>query len=1323
MSSARIARTGLLERLPRRLLGAASALLLALSGIAVLAPVAARADTAPVNALPATVSADALPTVQVNGVVWAQVTVGNTVYATGSFTSARPAGSVAGVNETARKNILAYDITTGKLITTFSHSMNAQGMVVSASPDGSRIYVGGDFTSVDGLARGHIAAFATATGALVTTFAPSANARVAAIAATSTTVYAGGSFTAVGATTRTRLAAFNVPNGALLNWAPRADDNTVTAMVLSPLGKVIVGGRFSTLNSVSALGLGALDPVSGATLPWAANQRVQDSGASAGITSLRSDGTQIYGTGFVFGPGGNLEGTFAANPETGAINWLEDCHGDTYDSFSTGPVTYVVSHEHFCGNIGAFPQTNPWTFYRATAFTSYPTGTVAHNSIGGYADWYGTPDPTQLDWYPTLTTGTYTGQNQAAWSATGNSQYIALGGEFPTVNGTAQQSLVRFAIRSIAPNLAGPRPATTLTPSLVSLSGGTMRVGWQATFDQDNQALTYKVVRDGKTATPVYNSTINSTFYQRPSLGFTDTGLTPGTTHSYRVYVTDPLGNQMTGSTVTATVGSATAGTYAADVVADGASDFWRLGELAGSTGYDWAGYNDVVEQANVGHGAPGAIAGDSDNASIFAGPSAGTATSTATAPGPDNFTIEAWFKTTSTSGGKIVGYGDAATGTSSSYDRQVYLDNADHLVFGVFDGNTEILASTRTYNDGSYHQVVASLSAAGMAFYVDGKKVGTRSTPTAGQAYTGYWRIGGDNLAGWPAQPASNFFAGTIDDVAIYPAALTVTQIQKHFTDSGRSLGLPATPTDALGKAVMADSPDTYWRLDEASGLTAADQSGNGVLGNYLDGVSYRTPSTVTPAGTGVTLNGSTGLIVSQNAVNDPTVYSEELWFNTTTTSGGKLIGFGNAATGESSSYDRHVYLLDSGQLEFGAWTGQANLATSTASYNDGNWHQLVASQGPSGMILYVDGQSVATNPQTQAQAYTGYWRVGGDHVWAGSSDFFNGSIDEVSIYSTQLAPGRVLAQYQAADLNAGKQPPTAAFTPRCSYLACTFDASTSSDPNPGGTVSSYAWQFGDGSTGTGAKPSHIFAAGGAYTVSLAVTDDRGAASTSATQSIAVTAIVIPLATDTFNRTVSGGLGTADKGGAWASLGTAANLSVAPGAAALRMPAAGGQAAAYLPGVKSTAVEADVTFTTDKLPSSAGVYFYLSGRRVATNNEYQARIRIAGSHVYLALYKLAGNSTETVIGTETLLPGVTYSAGMRLSARLQVSGTGTTNLALKVWQAGTVEPASWTVTNTDTTAGLQVAGSVGLTSYLSGTATNAPIVLKVSAVTALPKA
>src|SRR5690348_10997259 len=83
---------------------------LTLAPLAALSAAPALADTAPVPPVTlSTVSADSLPTVQVNGVVWSQVVVGNTVYATGSFSQARPAGSAAGSNQTPRSNILAYN--------------------------------------------------------------------------------------------------------------------------------------------------------------------------------------------------------------------------------------------------------------------------------------------------------------------------------------------------------------------------------------------------------------------------------------------------------------------------------------------------------------------------------------------------------------------------------------------------------------------------------------------------------------------------------------------------------------------------------------------------------------------------------------------------------------------------------------------------------------------------------------------------------------------------------------------------------------------------------------------------------------------------------------------------------------------------------------------------------------------------------------------------------------------------------------------------------------------------------------------------------------
>ena len=155
----------------------------------------AQADTAPDGAgTPTTVAADALPTTQINGVVWTQVIVGNTVYVGGEFTRARPAGAAAGTSEVERNNLLAYNLTTGVLSTTFAPSVNGAVRSIVASPDGSRIYLGGAFTAINGVARYRLAAVTTSTGALVTSWAPQVNARVTTVGVSASTVYVGGAF-------------------------------------------------------------------------------------------------------------------------------------------------------------------------------------------------------------------------------------------------------------------------------------------------------------------------------------------------------------------------------------------------------------------------------------------------------------------------------------------------------------------------------------------------------------------------------------------------------------------------------------------------------------------------------------------------------------------------------------------------------------------------------------------------------------------------------------------------------------------------------------------------------------------------------------------------------------------------------------------------------------------------------------------------------------------------------------------------------------------------------------------------------------------------
>ncbi len=82
--------------------------------------------------------------------------------------------------------------------------------------------------------------------------------------------------------------------------------------------------------------------------------------------------------------------------------------------------------------------------------------------------------------------------------------------------------------------------------------------------------------------------------------------------------------------------------------------------------------------------------------------------------------------------------------------------------------------------------------------------------------------------------------------------------------------------------------------------------------------------------------------------------------------------------------------------------------------------------------------------------------------------------------------------SQQQVVNFVSNK-PPVASFTKACTALTCTFNGSSSSDPD--GSIVSYEWNFGDGTPrGVTAKTTHTYAAAVSYTVSLTVTDNAGA-------------------------------------------------------------------------------------------------------------------------------------------------------------------------------------------------------------------------------------
>ena len=245
-------------------------------------------------------------------------------------------------------------------------------------------------------------------------------------------------------------------------------------------------------------------------------------------------------------------------------------------------------------------------------------------------------------------------------------------------------------------------------------------------------------------------------------------------------------------------------------VLPSGTYAYWPLDTGTGTRAYDVSPTND----AGTLVAAPAWVTGKIGNAVTLDGSSQYISTST-TQINPSTYTIELWFKTTTTSGGRLMGFGDAQTGASTNLDRQIYMTNAGTLVYGVNPGTKKTVVSSSAYNDGAWHHAAATLGTSGMTLVVDGLRVGTDASTTTAGSYTGYWRMGYDNLTGWASAPTSNFFAGSIDEVRVYNRQLSDVEIKNDYTAGNSGLRFAHTLPDITPGTSQTYSADAIVQTD----------------------------------------------------------------------------------------------------------------------------------------------------------------------------------------------------------------------------------------------------------------------------------------------------------------------------------------------------------------------------------------------------------------------------------------------------------------------------------------------------------------------------
>ena len=375
---------------------------------------------------------------------------------------------------------------------------------------------------------------------------------------------------------------------------------------------------------------------------------------------------------------------------------------------------------------------------------------------------------------------------------------------------------------------------------------------------------------------------------------------------------------------------------------------------------------------------------------------------------------------------------------------------------------------------------------------------------------------------------------------------------------------------------------------------------------------------------------------------------------------------------------------------------------------------------QGPGTVFATIGTGGVRPQDAESAAPEAGYFAAHSGTDKRTTFGFLDVSITERSISADFIrAGGGTFSDSFTLTRDAGSgSGGEAVFAEECSGLVCSLDASTTA---PAEGPRTYAWDFGNGDTATGVRPTVTYGSPGKYTITLTVTVQGGGTETASTQvSVTEEGSTVSAIRDLFERTAIAGWGDADTGGEWIENGASGPLSVSNGRGTIQVATAGQEAATSLESVRSSAVDLRMTVGVDKLPVGGSMHVGTLTRQTERAGAYRTLLRFSPSgDVLISFDRMTSDGGTVTMGTTLAVPGVAVAGGEFVNLRTQATGTHPTTLRAKVWKPGEAEPAGWQLEARDSTPGLQTAGAAGITGYVSKKATNLPISVQVEEITA----
>ncbi len=1033
-----------------------------------------------------------------DGTVFAITTVGNEVIVGGSFTQAANHGSST---EISRPYLLAFDATTGELSTSFAPVLDGRVDALEPGPRPDSVYVGGNFKTVNGAKSKGVTLLDTRTGSVVGNFKPPAmDGGVRSLALVGSRLFIAGIFTSLDGYARGGLASLDATTGALDDFADvqfaghhNYDGTRRTAqggvgpraIAVNPAGtRMMVVGNFKTADGLPRDQIAMLD-LDGAKATvdpnWATNKYTAacySSSFDTYVTDVQysADGS-YFATTAAGGAGTNSDGSqslcdavagWSASSSGSAVqpSWVDYTGHDSLWSVAiSGSAIYVGGHVRWVNN--------------ANGSDSAGAGAVPRPGLAALDPASGMP----LSWNPgrnprgagayalyVNSSGLYVGSDT---NYIGNFQYhrgkVAF---FPLAGGAAPTST---ATAQLPGNLYVAGPQTS------SGSGSSGGGGWCRLFPQlcggGSSNATFGDALD-------YHSVDGTTVGSLKAVA--NTGVAWSNTRGAfavgdSIFYGDTDGNLYKASFDGTTVGT--------PVVVDPYDDpTWDSVQTGSGQTYQGVKPGYYSEMSSV----TGAFYADGRLYYTLYGKSA---------------LYWRWFSPDS---GAIGAQEFSVSSMDFSKVAGLTLSGSTLYYANSGDGTLHTVAFTAGTVDSSTDTTVSGPS-------IDGNDWRARSLFV--------WASSAPNQA--PTASATvtcNRSVCSFDGTASTDADGTVALYSWDFGDG--TTGTGATTTHSYAKPgnysvslVVTDNSNAQSK--PWTGTASVADSGAAVQFIAQAQFNGRTanPSVVVPA---TVASGDHELLFAAVGTPGVTTTAPTGWTQIAQTARGQLetTVFERTATSADARSTVRLPLASSAKVDLqlvdysGVADGTPVLATATDSFVAVHKTAPVSvSTAGSWVLSYwstrISGTATWTLPNPLASRGVGYG-TGGGHVDAAIAD--SGGAPPVGTYPSQTA-SQDAASGKAVMVSivlapSGPPPPnqlpTAKATVSCSGAVCSFDGTASSDPD--GAVASYAWDFGDGSKGTAATATHVYAKAGDYPVSLVVTDDRGGQSAAWTGTASVT-------------------------------------------------------------------------------------------------------------------------------------------------------------------------------------------------------------------------